>query len=39
MVQKTTWTSILAQIIHHHDDENSRITFTFDASSSRKKIP
>ena len=33
---KTTWTSLLAQIILY-DDVRSRITFTVEASSSRKK--
>jgi len=35
---KTTWTLLLAQIIHY-DDVSSRINFTVEASSSRKKMP
>jgi len=37
MLQQTTWTSLLAQIIHYDNDVSSRITFTVEASSSRKK--
>ena len=35
---KTTWTSLLAHIILY-DDVRSRITFTVEASWSRKKMP